>query len=95
VFAVYLHIKFHTPSFNGSLVITISLKVKYTFRIVAMLLFYFIQKSGNKFILFLKMYHNINVIYYRELKGTKVVWLSMTRYSYKFSLKRVPGPKNY
>jgi len=41
----YLHTKFHMPSSNGSLVITIKLKTNYTFHAATIPLSYIVQKQ--------------------------------------------------
>jgi hypothetical protein len=44
MYITFLFIKFHTPSFSGSLIIIIKPKDKYVFRVAAMFLLYIPQK---------------------------------------------------
>jgi len=45
---ICLHKNFHMPSFNGSLGITITLKVKYSLHTAVILLLYILQKNTLK-----------------------------------------------
>jgi len=45
---IYLSIKFHLPTSNGSLIITIQLKAKYKFQVAEMLFYILKQKSLTK-----------------------------------------------
>jgi hypothetical protein len=43
MFMIYVHVKFHVPSLNGSLVVTVGLNTKEIFR--AAILFYILQSD--------------------------------------------------
>jgi hypothetical protein len=43
---IYLHVKFHIPNSNNSLVIAIKPEAKYRFHAVAILLSYILQKKN-------------------------------------------------
>jgi hypothetical protein len=60
---VYAHTIFHTPSSNGSLVITIKPKIKYTFHAAATLFLYIphTKKNLTKVAYFSKIYYYISL----------------------------------